>query len=101
MIRLTEDFLAYQKSKGFTTISVDAISSGSSCCRILVPKVYIGPPKDPAHGYIVISEHGLTFYITEALSLEETITFSCQKMLGRTHIDMHGYAIKRITGFFL
>lgn len=98
MIRLTETFLSYQRSMGFTEIRVDAVSTQSSCCRILVPKVSLGPPLDAA-AYVVIRDQGLTFYISNQLSLEATLTFSCQTLLGRTHIDMHGFAIKRISGF--
>ena len=101
MIVLTDSFQAYQQQKGFKEITVDAVTSAGSCCRIWVPQVTLGPPKDSTHGYVKVTAHNLTFYITDALTLDPTVTFSYQRMLGRSRIEMHGYQIKRVIGFIL
>lgn len=99
MIVLTESFQDYQKKKGFKEVTVDAVTSASSCCRIWVPQVSVGPPKDANKGYVVFHEYGLTFYITDTLTLEPTLTFSHQRLLGRSRLEMLGYQIKRVIGF--
>ncbi len=101
MIVLSESFQDFHKQKGFKEVTVDAIASASSCCRIWVPKVSVGPPKDATKGYQVFHENSLTFYITNALTLESTVTFSCQRFLGRSRLEMLGYQINRVKGYIL
>ena len=94
-IILSEAFKEYQKKKGFTSVTVLSRSTGGSCCKALVSKVVIGEPSTSLESYNIFHDQGLTFYIIKSLKLENTLTFTYDKMLGRELIEMHGYVIQR------
>jgi len=94
-IILSEAFKEYQKKKNFTSVTVTSCSTGGSCCKAQVSKVKIGYPSNSLEGYDIFNDQGLTFYISKSLKLENTLTFTYDKMLGRELIEMHGYVIQR------
>ena len=94
-IILSQAFKVYQEKKGFTSVTVLSRSTGGSCCKALVSKVEIGEPAPPLENYQIFTDQGLTFYISNNLKLENTLTFTYDKMLGRELIEMHGYVIQR------
>ncbi|HZK88410.1 MAG TPA: hypothetical protein VFC27_04570 [Anaerovoracaceae bacterium] len=94
-IILSEDFKVYQKEKKFTSITVVSRSTRGSCCKALVSKVEIGEPATSLENFNIFNNQGLTFYINKSLKLENTLTFTYDKMLGRELIEMHGYLIQR------
>lgn len=94
-IILSEAFKAYQEKKNFTSVTVSSRSTGGSCCKAVVSKVKIGEPTSSLENYNIFTDQGLTFYISKSLKLENTLTFTYDKMLGRELIEMHGYVIQR------
>jgi hypothetical protein len=94
-IILSEPFKGFQEKKGFTSVTVTSRASGGSCCKALVSKVEIGEPTESLDKYNIFYDQGLTFYIKKSLILENTLTFTYDKMLGHEMIEMHGYLIQR------
>jgi len=94
-IILSEGFKAYQKEKNFSSVTVVSRSTGGSCCKAVVSKVEIGEPAASLENFDIFNDQGLTFYISKSLKLENTLTFTYDKMLGRELIEMHGYVIQR------
>lgn len=94
-ILLSDSFIAYQKKKNFTAITVTACSSGGSCCRILAPKIRTGEPSSSLDQYQVFEVQGIRFYITNKLTLENTVSFSFDTLLGRSRFDMTGFQVQR------
>ncbi len=94
-IVLSEAFKEYQNKKNFTSVTVTSRSTKGSCCKAIVSKVVIGEPNTSLESYHIFNDHGLTFYISKSLQLENTLTFTYDKMLGRELIEMHGYVIQR------
>ncbi|MBK5246435.1 MAG: hypothetical protein JJE49_04090 [Peptostreptococcaceae bacterium] len=94
-IILSEDFKTYQKKKNFSSVTVVSHSTGGSCCKALVSKVVIGEPATSLENFNIFNDQDLTFYINKSLKLENTLTFTYDKMLGRELIEMHGYVIQR------
>jgi len=94
-IILSKDFKTYQQIKKFTSVTVVSRSTGGSCCKALVSKVEIGEPTTSLENFNIFHDQGLTFYVSKSLKLENTLTFTYDKMLGRELIEMHGYLIQR------
>jgi hypothetical protein len=93
-IILSDAFKEFQKKKNFNCVTVNSRTTGGSCCRTLVSKVEIGEPKSSLDHYNIFNEQGLILYISKNLKLENNITFTYDKMLGREMLEMHGYLIE-------
>lgn len=94
LIQWEDSFLQYQREKGFDAVTVTAASSGGSCCRIVVPKVRSGAPKQDLEKYWIQESQGVTFYISRNLQLQPVVTFSHERLLGRDRMDMKGFVIR-------
>lgn len=93
-IKLSESFKIYHSKKGFSAVTVNASSSGGSCCRITVPKVMVGEPNSALDDYNIFESEGITFYISKNLAVKETVTFSYETFLGQEMLEMKGFEIK-------
>lgn len=92
-INLSEAFKKYQKKMGFESVVVSVASTGGSCCKILVPSIKIGEPEDSLDHYSIFYSEGVTFYVTNKLKIQSTISFEYSTLLGKEMIEMHGYEI--------
>lgn len=99
-INMSEELLTYLSSKKCNTLTVDAVVSKGTCCRVLVAKVSLGKPKKASNTYDIHEASGIEIHISTKLKLEDTLSFSYSKLLNLHRIECTGYEIERTASLF-
>lgn len=99
-IIFTPEMLEYKNKHNITEITVNDAVTQSTCCKITVPKVTIGPPTKKNRTYTQVEAYGVRIHISTKLIFQDKITFTYSKFLLREMIECQGYDIQRSASIF-
>jgi hypothetical protein len=99
-IVFSPEMLAYIQKNNITELTVNDTVTQSSCCKIIVPKVILGPPKKNNKTYTHEEAYGVKLYISTKLVFHDKITFTYSRLFLREMIECQGYDIQRSPSLF-
>lgn len=99
-IIFSPEMLAYIQKNNISELTVNDTVTQSTCCKITVPKVILGPPTKKNKTYNQVEAYGVKIHISTKLIFQDKITFTYSRLLLREMIECQGYDIQRSASLF-